>query len=135
MNYRVILGCCLLVALSHTASAAKVYTWTDANGVIHYGEHPPIGVTAKKINARTGHSEPVPAQEETANEDATAAPKTQPSYKDPERCEIARTNLDAMNSNARVKIPDENGNLRYLTEEERQDKLAETRKAIEDSCD
>lgn len=134
MNYRVILGCCLLISLSQGAFAAKVYTWTDENGVTHYGEHPPKGVNAKKINARTGHSEPTPTPETPEAAPETAQPAA-PNFKDPERCEAARKNLDTLTSNARIKIPDENGNMRYLTDDEREGKVTETEKIIEESCD
>jgi hypothetical protein len=139
MNYRFILGFCLLGMLCNSALAAKVYTWTDTQGVTHYGEHPPKDVTAKIINARTGHSEPVPAETPTsetapAQTQAETAPQNF-SSKDPERCAIARKNLDSLNSNARIKIVDEKGNTRFLSEEERQDKLTEMKKTAEESCE
>lgn len=135
MNYRVILGCCLLICLSQGSFAAKVYTWTDENGVTHYGEHPPKGVNAKKINARTGHSEPTPAPAAATPESTAEAAQEAPNYKDPERCDAARKNLDTLTSGARIRIPDENGNMRYLADDEREAKVAETEKIIEESCE
>jgi hypothetical protein len=137
MNYRVILGCCLMVTLCQGVAAAKVYTWTDEKGVTHYGEHPPQGATAKKINARTGHSEPTPTEtpatpEKSPTPSAEQAPQ---STKDPERCEIAKKNLETLKSNARVRVPDGNGNTRFLLDEERQSKVDETEKVIEESCE
>jgi hypothetical protein len=138
MNYRVILGCCLLVTLCQGALAAKVYTWVDENGVTHYGEQPPQGATAKKINARTGHSEPTPT-DTPATTDKSAAPASDQaapqSTKDPERCEIAKKNLETLKSNARIRVPDGNGNTRFLLDEERQSKLDETEKVIDESCE
>jgi hypothetical protein len=140
MNYRFILGWCLLGMLCNPALAAKVYTWTDTQGVTHYGEHPPKDVTAKIINARTGHSEPVPV-ETPATEEAQAqtqsadqVPTNQP-RKDPERCDIARKNLETLKGNARIRMPDGDGNMRLLSPEERDGKLAEMEKAIEESCE
>lgn len=139
MNYRFILGFCLLGMLCNSALAAKVYTWTDTQGVTHYGEHPPKDVTATIINARTGHSEPVPVETPTPGEtpaptQAQEAPQNLPT-KDPERCAIARKNLESLNSNARIKMVDEKGNTRFLTEEERQDKVTEMKKTAEESCE
>lgn len=137
MNYRVILGGCLLVALCQSAFAAKVYTWTDEKGVTHYGEHPPQGATAKKINARTGHSEPVPiAPSETSGTDqADAQQPQQQQLKDPEHCEIARKNLETLDSNAPIKVPGENGNLRLITTQERTAKYTEMRRIVAENCE
>ena len=55
--------------------------------------------------------------------------------KDPERCALAQKNLATLKSSARVKIPDSDGKLRYLTEEEKQQKFDEMQKIIGESCE
>lgn len=42
----------LLLMMSCTAQAARVYSWTDANGVTHYTDAPPPGKNAKEIDLR-----------------------------------------------------------------------------------
>ncbi len=45
----------LLSIASGNAIATEVYTWTDANGVVHYGDKPPDGQQAQIINVRETH--------------------------------------------------------------------------------
>ena len=49
-------------------------------------------------------------------------------------CETVRTNLSQMQNNPRIRI-EENGVSRRLTEEERQARMAESKKAIEENCE
>ncbi|QEI11334.1 DUF4124 domain-containing protein [Cellvibrio japonicus] len=139
MKPLLILACCIASLLSTAVLAAKVYTWKDENGVTHYGERPPKEANAKMVRARTGHSDSVAgeAAPSTGSEPVTAEqpPSMQQQLKDPERCEIARKNLETLNSNARIKMPDADGNTRFLTEDERQEKFDEMEKAIEESCE
>ncbi len=45
----------LLSIASANTIATEVYTWTDANGVVHYGDKPPDGQKAQIINIRETH--------------------------------------------------------------------------------
>jgi len=128
-----------LVATSSLAAdttKAKVYTWTDDKGVIHYGERPPKDVNAKLVKTRTGHSEPVPQAAPPKPEEAVAETQQQMQRViDPERCELARKNLRTMDGHARIKVPDEQGNLRYLTEQEKAEKRQEMEQIVSESCE
>ena len=46
---RIMLLVSLLVAASGVAAQQTVYKWVDEDGVIHFGESPPDGVTAERI--------------------------------------------------------------------------------------
>jgi hypothetical protein len=50
-----VLVCALLIAWSGLASAV-VYKWVDAKGAVHYGDHPPDGVTAEVVEGLGTHS-------------------------------------------------------------------------------
>jgi hypothetical protein len=134
---QVITLCFLLASLglSHSALSAKVYTWTDAKGVTHYGERPPADTKAKIINARTGYSEPVPSPEAIktqAQAEQTAETLVQ---QNPERCAAAKKNLDALNNYASIKVKNEKGEMRFLSEEEKATKLAEMQEIANESCE
>ncbi len=45
----------LLSITSGNAIATEVYTWTDANGVVHYGDRPPDGQKTQITNVRETH--------------------------------------------------------------------------------
>jgi len=41
----------LIFALATSTSWAASYRWTDAAGDVHYGDQPPVGVTAERLQA------------------------------------------------------------------------------------
>jgi murein DD-endopeptidase MepM/ murein hydrolase activator NlpD len=57
-----LLACTLLCAgfFSATASAAKIYRWTGADGIVHYGDRPPAG--KQQVQARNLRVIPVRAE-------------------------------------------------------------------------
>ncbi|HSC67956.1 MAG TPA: DUF4124 domain-containing protein [Cellvibrio sp.] len=141
MKYLRIIGFCLLgILATQQVLAAKVYTWKDSKGVVHYGEHPPKDVKATLVKTRTGHSEPTPAQ--TATTATSAAPaaqaatqQAQTSLKDPERCAKARENLAILNSVARIKTVNDAGVSVYLTEEDKARERETTQQVINQACE
>lgn len=135
-----LIGCCVAaLAISQGAIAAKVYTWKDQNGVVHYGEHPPKDVQARLINARTGHSEPTPAQIAAAQPAPESPTEEQiqqaQSFKDPDRCKVARENLEMLNTVALIKMPNAEGVMVPLTEEDKSQQRIATQKVIDQACE
>ena len=47
------MGLCFLLACG-AAMAGDVYRWTDSDGTVHFGEHPPQGVSATRLSTSTG---------------------------------------------------------------------------------
>ncbi|WP_331344285.1 DUF4124 domain-containing protein [Cellvibrio sp. UBA7661] len=141
MKYLRLIGFCVAaLALSQSAIAAKVYTWKDKNGVVHYGEHPPKDVQAILVKTRTGHSEPTPAQiaasqPKPAAEQQSAAQSGQQSLKDPERCAAAKENLEILNTVARLRIQNADGVMVPMTEEDKKQQRATAQKIIEQACE
>jgi Domain of unknown function (DUF4124) len=145
MKHLVIIGFLFssLIASQPTLSSSKVYTWTDAEGLVHYGERPPKDTKATTIRTRTGHSEHTPqptvspaANPSTGNTENAAQPQqANDSLKNPERCESARQNLTTLTNSSRVRVSGENGELRYLTDEEKQQKMTETQTIIDQACE
>ncbi|WP_191489662.1 DUF4124 domain-containing protein [Pseudomonas sp. FEN] len=132
----------LLFALSPLCQAGQIYKWVDAQGVTHFDAQPPAGQSATVVTPAVGN---VPAPPRAAL--PTSAPvgdqnavdaKVKKQIADQEAarkayCEKVRTNLAQLENNARVR-EEVNGELRRLTEEERQTRLLEARKAIEENC-
>lgn len=133
------LSCSLLFLASSQvlAAADKVYKWTDDKGVVNYSERPPLGTQTEVVKPDISHSEPVnyeiTASEKTKEEKKVDATKT--SLKDPDRCDAARKNLDTLKTFARIKVKGDDGEYRFLTPEEQQQKTNEASKAIEESCE
>jgi len=48
----------LVLLLAANAAAAQVYKWVGADGVTHYGNHPPPGVAAQPVGDRMNVYQP-----------------------------------------------------------------------------
>lgn len=127
----------LLAYSSAFAAAEKVYKWTDAKGQTHYSQHPPLNTETEVIKPPTGHSDPV-------NYSATSTPKSPAEAKveaknappkDKVRCDAARKNAETLKTYAHIRMKGDDGEYRFLTPEEQQQKLDEANKAIEESCE
>lgn len=140
------------------AAAGQVYRWVDENGQVQFTERaPPPGVEAQAVPVRpTG---PTPAQSaeelqrlrararlggageapgEAAPAGAAEPTPEQRAQREQQRlknCQTARENLRVLEQSRRVMVKDEAGNLQPLDDEQRQAKLDETRRQIEESCE
>jgi hypothetical protein len=140
----------LLLSLSVSTMASEVYKWVDAQGVTHFGSQPPQGQEATQINTtlpppKAPTSEGLPAPEDlppldSAEPDQEAIDekvRQEVAAKEAERrkyCETVRTNLSQLQNNPRVRVAEENGEMRRLTEEERQERIEEAQQAIAEHC-
>jgi len=122
-------------------AADNVYKWVDENGLTHYTALPPKNRSASKIRTKTGHSDPVSykspesdIRDKPATDTEQTTASTPVSLKDPNRCAIARENLETLRVHARVRIKSEDGEMRYLKPEEHNQKKVEAQKAIRESC-
>ena len=126
-----------LLASNQASAAGKVYKWTDEKGLVHYSERPPVGRQTEIVKPQIGHSEPDDygnafndkAKDQNKNTDAKA------SAKDPNRCAVARKNLETLKTYARIRIEGEDGQLKYLTPQEKEKQTNDAAKAIEESCE
>jgi hypothetical protein len=118
----------VLLAAGVPASAAQVYTWTDANGTKHFSDSPPPpSVGAQKIKVRgslTSQEDagaPVVADATPKGPDAPVTPSNpnKPLVDSPEnrakQCQLARSNLGLLQTNYQVSAPQgEDGKAQVL---------------------
>jgi erythromycin esterase-like protein len=149
--HRMILAGSLLLALSTSAVAGQVYKWVDAQGVTHFGAQPPEGQQATSVN--TSVPKPRPSLPRLDSEQPEpAVPKSTPvgdqkaidekvkadvATQEAERrkyCETIRTNLAQLQNNPRLRA-EVDGEMRRLSEEERQSRIKDAEKAIGENCD
>lgn len=132
-----------IVAASSAFAAKTYYKWVDNDGVTHYSEHKPQGATnAQEVSVFTGRSEPTtnvagkPQEEgDQPGTEATDEKIDPEALKDPERCRIARKNLETMQNNNRIRMKDPGtGEYRFLSEEEKQQQMKDAQQAIDESC-
>ena len=148
---RMIVTGSLLLSLSVSAMASEVYKWVDAQGVTHFGSQPPQGQEATQINTATpppkeSATQGLPAPEDLPRLDSAGPDqkeidekvRQEVAAKEAERqkyCETVRTNLAQLQNNPRVRVAEENGEMRRLTEEERQERISEAQAAIAEHCE
>lgn len=149
MDRKILMLVCLLVAAAPgLAFSASVYKWTDENGVVHFGDRQPTGQASEKINVRTG----TPAadndraspqerlkslQEEQDKEAASEQEKARQEAIRKQRqaaCEKARKNLETLNTYSRIRIEEEDGEIRYLSPEEIEAQREKHQRLIEENC-
>ncbi len=133
----------LLLALSSSVMASQVYKWVDAQGVTHFGAQPPQGQPAEVLNTATPPPRPTPAAAATSEPSGESEQrqidrqvKKQVAEQEAERqryCTTLRTNLAQLQNNPRVRV-EEDGEMRRLREEERQERITETSQKIADTC-
>lgn len=137
----------LLLIMSTSAMASQVYKWVDAQGMTHFGAQPPAGQQATTIDTNTPTSAPVQAPEkpEVPTFDSIANPeqaeidkkvKAEVAAKAAERkqyCTEVRTSLAQLENNPRLRT-EIDGEVRRLGEDERQQRIAEAKKAISENC-
>lgn len=146
MNRKTLTLAVLLAATPAMAFAASVYKWTDEDGVTHFGDRQPTGQQAESVNIRTGKSSgnnrmsPQERVKELERQEAEESERRQESAAEEARrkqqeanCETAQTNLALIQRNSRIRIEEE-GELRYLTPEEIEQKKQRFETIAEENC-
>lgn len=160
MKKTIALASLLALALGvPAAEAAKFYKWTDEKGVTHYTiDPPPAGAKASEVRVKTpSHSgaatdagtgagpkgAPAAGPKGPAGKPAAgkseAAKEQKPTPKGPEqyaeKCKNLRSNLQAMQEHAQVKVQGEGGEARVLTDDEKNARLDATQREIKAFCE
>jgi hypothetical protein len=137
----------VLLVLTSAPLQAEVYKWQDDRGETHYSQTPPPGVPASKLqpHATPNHAgQPDPrlkksleAFDKRHQQDQEAAQKRAAAAQQAElktqNCTRARTNLQTLQGHGQIKLKEGDG-YRMLPEGERQAKIAEAQKQIDEFC-
>jgi len=136
----------LIISGSLAAAGGTYYRWIDASGTpVSSDRPPPTGIQYEILSTTTNRIN-VGVTDETSTEpdgkadlnhkvEATKSP-TQPRYKkDPKACANAMKNLEILQSRARIRLADGNGNYRYVGQEEKEAELAKAEAIIAKNCD
>ena len=148
MNRKILTLTLLLAVVPGVAMSASVYKWTDENGVIHFGDQQPTGSNAERVDVRSGTSTSASGNRQSPQErlqniqerqSDEAEQRKESAVEEARRkqreanCATARSNLDLIDRNARIRI-EENGEQRYLSEEEIADKRTEFERIADENC-
>jgi hypothetical protein len=140
------IGALLSSAWIPSAHAETYYRWQDAKGnPVHSDRPPPAGIDYEVINTGSKLVRKVEAEQGAVPATTRSTPSnefsTQPSEpettveKNPEYCSRAQANLQTLNTNARVRIRDNNGEYVYLSQEEKDIQRKKAQDLIAVHCD
>ena len=149
----------LVLALTLATQAfaeEEYYTWVDENGVTNYAERNPQGYSARHITAeqRFGFREANQPEPATAAESESDEEIPPPGERDIDRqlveeekrinqelaaakqtnCNIGRLNLKQLQNYNRIRMKDKDGEVRFLSEEEKQARIREAQTVIRENC-
>lgn len=135
------------LSIATSSNSAPLYEWVDENGVKHFSQQPPEHMPNMRPTNVSGIPS-VSGENTTEQEQVAVTPETGSSevipevekvdnpVKSPELCEQARKNIQQLTDFRRVRAPDkETGELRYLSDEEKETQMANWQKRAETYCD
>ena len=132
-----------LVLASPAGVAAQIYKWVDSQGVTHFDAQPPSGQNVTPVDAARPVAPPPampkahdPAQAEAAQRAADQQVQQQVQEANDRMaqfCDTSRNNLAQLQGNPRIR-QEIGGELKPLTEEERQGKIALVQKQLAENC-
>lgn len=135
----------LTLSSSFTSASEVVYRWNDAAGnQVNSDRPPPEGIKYETISTSSSMVHAVDTKPGTAPQEAKPAPSEEvkpadPSKpkveKNPEFCQRAKDNLVALDSNVRIQMRNEQGEVHYLTMEERDAQRKQAVDTIKLNCD
>ncbi|MGO1749421.1 MAG: DUF4124 domain-containing protein [Marinobacter sp.] len=148
MNKNTLMLTLLMAVAPGMAISASVYKWTDENGITHFGDRQPVGASSETVHVRSGtlsgteNSRPSAQQRlgelqekqqaETEKKQETAVDTARRKQREA-NCENARSNLEVIKSNARIRI-EENGEIRYLTPDEIDEQRMKLEEVAAENC-
>ena len=149
----------LLICCLPLLTAADIYRWVDANGVVNYTQQKPRGVDAELVSetsstrpaaAQTAQAASPTAQPESGSqpalnedqqnmlrglEEAEAARQQELARVRDDNCTRARSVLTRLTAKGRIRVRDKQGEYRIMNEEERQSRISEAQQGIALNCE
>ena len=142
---RLLLGA-MLIAVSLSANAV-FYKWVDAKGVTQYSQSPPpfghyqemrSSLPVADTDAQPPEETSPPPQDSATGPAAAAPPDDQQQARQQaareKNCQLAKQRLSQLENHPRVRYTAADGSVRVISEEEKQTKLMETRKMMDEMC-
>lgn len=130
----------------HVGAADNYYRWLDNRGnPVHSDRPPPAGIDYEVVSTRSGLKRVVPGERGAVPRETVPSVRNEfepvarsPEHevrKNPEICKIAQKNLETLNTFARVQVRDDQGDIQYLSDEEKEAQRNEAHTLIRQHCD
>jgi hypothetical protein len=126
--------------ISPLCMAGQIYKWVDAQGVTHFDAQPPQGQEATTVvtPSSPASNQPPPPRSGAIGDQQAIDKKVKKQVSEQQAqlkafCEQARTNLAQLQNNPRIR-EDVEGEMRRLTDQQRQECISEAQKQIAENC-
>lgn len=151
-DYMLKIFCILLsfFGLLPLVTQAAIYKWVDKDGEVHYSQQKPQNTKTEKIKVKTRAPEKSstyskPSLKQKEDEKQTSDKSTQnktdtnkkPKKSAKERadlCKQSQANLQALTSRGRVRQKDEDGNVTYMSEDQKQQRIKREQDRVKQNC-
>lgn len=138
----------VFLMLCGAGAHAETHRWIDERGKVQYSDRPPVGVEATVLRAVSTPASGVGANKTFAEREAElkkaqqkkkeaadlAAQKQANTEIEKSNCAAARQRMTALQSGARMSEYDANGEVRFLEDNERQQRSAQAQDDIAKFC-
>ena len=140
----------VILISSNAVLAGKIYKWTDAEGNIHYGSEKPADTDAEKMKVDTSTTgvdtgaealddlkQQVDDEAEKIKEEGIPEQPPVPSLPMKEvkkRCQAAKQDLATIQSRGQLRERDASGEIRYVSDEEKQRRIKAAKQQVREYC-
>jgi hypothetical protein len=142
--------CLLLVLATLPQMTMGMFRWQDAHGVTHFSQFPPPAGNAVRVPDPPGqapadaaaaqqrlqrqqeHLKALATDREKARKEEEKAREARQGRE--RQCQEARTRLNTLTTFGRLRYVDASGEVRYMNDQEREQKTAEASKSVQESC-
>ncbi len=120
-----------------SAEKLTVYRWVDENNVVHFSQQQPAHDNYTEISmVNNKNTSALPDSRVTTEAKAPSIPETTASSDaSNEKCISAKQNLTTLKDFDKIQYKDENGNIKVLSELEKQQQLEMNTKQVEVYCE
>ncbi|MCW8956532.1 MAG: DUF4124 domain-containing protein, partial [Gammaproteobacteria bacterium] len=132
------------------ASQAAIYKWVDEDGSVHYSQQKPQNTQTEKIkvttrvpeNSSTYNKPSLNKKEDPKQATDKATKDANSSDKKPEKsakeraalCKQSQADLQALTSRGRIRQKDDKGNISYMSEEQKQQRIKREQDRVKENC-
>ena len=133
-----------LIFIACNSSAAGIQKWTDESGNVHYGDTPPVKAQTQSISVSRPPSnpgKPLPRFTGSSTEKKTTETKAEQKKQDrttdevnKQACEKAKANLDIISRSSIIRLKQNDGTERVLSDEEVDKRRLKLEKDVKQYC-
>lgn len=137
-----LINCLFITLLSTAANANDIYRWVDKQGVTHFSTQPPTQQPSERLGSKGSAYTPAdsstPEHRPIVDTDAIAQRTKQKIAAEEkirlEYCQGLAQDIAQLENNPRVRVTEDDGSMRRITEEERQSRIQTAKTDFANEC-